>query len=299
MEMSHFSSSQRSNSYQEIRDFCDDTFPPTAHSYLHASRSLDREWCEQGFTDNSSGIATKRIHKKREKYLVNIDIPSFPTDEGELDAGNDVRKSCVLSPELMDEDLFESLKDFARYFTTLSVKKKKQLESAEENGERRETVDDKTNEECNADSTANKQFVTEEIKSEKRLSETLQNNRCDTDEKGVTMKETNESNSPLNIHVEMLKQDNHHGSIEKQLDPRMKLTQEVRIPIQTDAVVHVHHTTDDADQIHQDKARKFERLQDNIVYRQYTQQYTNQQQQQQQQQQQCGQLQIDELVKIK
>ncbi|XP_061196841.1 uncharacterized protein LOC133205114 [Saccostrea echinata] len=113
----HFSSSQRSNSYQEITEVSELSL--SSHSPVHGTRSLD---------------PPMRIHKRRDKYLVNINIPSDSIEES-------VRQSYVLSPELMDEELSESLTNFSKYFTSLSVKKKKESSNCEK-GEESTTNDD-------------------------------------------------------------------------------------------------------------------------------------------------------------
>lgn len=113
-----FSESQRPSSYQEITDL---DYPlPSSHILLRGTCSLNEDG-HVGELPNNLDNTAKRIQKKREKYLVNINIPS---DSNSASPEDDVRKSCVLSPELMDDGLFESLNDFAKYFTTLSMKRR-------------------------------------------------------------------------------------------------------------------------------------------------------------------------------
>lgn len=129
---------QRPSSYQEITDL---DYPlPSSHVFLRGTCSLNEDG-HDGELPNNSDNTIKRIQKKREKYLVNINIPS---DSNSASVEDDVRRSCVLSPELMDDGLFESLNDFAKYFTTLSMKRRNQnLADAEgENGNaRRENIE--------------------------------------------------------------------------------------------------------------------------------------------------------------
>jgi hypothetical protein len=119
-EILQLSTSQRSNAhYQDIIDLGDLSSPP--HHPVHGTRSLDRDWCDEDCPKEVvDQYAPMRIHKKRDQHLVNIAIPS------DSDLIGDVRESCVLSPELMDDGLFESLHNFAKYFTSLSVKKRKE-----------------------------------------------------------------------------------------------------------------------------------------------------------------------------
>lgn len=129
---------QRPSSYQEITDL---DYPlPSSHVFLRGTCSLNEDG-HVGELQNNSDNTIKRIQKKREKYLVNINIPS---DSNSASVEDDVRRSYVLSPELMDDGLFESLNDFAKYFTTLSMKRRNQnLADAEgENGNaRRENIE--------------------------------------------------------------------------------------------------------------------------------------------------------------
>lgn len=111
---------QRPNSYQEITDL---EHPlPSSHTFLRGTCSLNED-VHVGELPNNLDNTTKRIQKKREKYLVNVNIPS---DSNSVSPEDDARRSCVLSPELMDDGLFESLNDFAKYFTTLSMKRRNQ-----------------------------------------------------------------------------------------------------------------------------------------------------------------------------
>lgn len=149
-EILQLSSSQRSNShYQDIIDV-DDLSPPS-HLLVHGTRSLDRNWYDEDCPKEEIDVPL-RIHKRRDQHLVNMVIPS------DSDLTGDVRESCVLSPDLMDDGLFESLHNFAKYFTSLSVKKRK--ESSECQLEVIVTADDDKDDNSNVKETENTEIKT-------------------------------------------------------------------------------------------------------------------------------------------